>query len=182
MKKVLFFLMLSALAFITPTHSQIVLQSQKGNVSDTITASDTIYLRNVASLSGVGLTGKYAIELTFTALSGTVTATVTTEGSMIGGTGQVAASPWLYTGGWSTGINKVPGTNGRNCDTLIVTAAGVYYLTIAPSAIHQLTSAAGVEQTYYTSNPTRRYYIRLKILSGVAAQSTKVSARLITQD
>lgn len=176
MKKILFFLLLGAMAFIAaPVHSQIVLKGTYDNAAglDTLGASDTIYLKTINSLSGVGLNGKYAIELTFTAISGTVTATVTAEGSMLGGTTNSL---------WSTGINKVPGTNGRNCDTLIVTAAGVYYLTIAPSAVHQLTSSAGVEQTYYTQNPTRRYYIRLKVLSGVAAQSTKVSARLITQD
>lgn len=183
MKKILLFLFLGVAAMaVTPAHSQITLVSQLGNVSDTLGASDTTYLRTVASLSGVGLSGKYVIELTVVSLSGTVSGTFTLEGSMIGGTGATATVPWAFSNGWSTGINKVPGVNGTNCDTLTVSSAGTYYITISPNAPKQAISASGVNQTYYTAGGTRRYYIRLKGISPTGSQSTKVSAKLITLD
>lgn len=171
MKKILFLMALMLTIFVSTQAQSIILKGTYDNASglDTLGASDTIYLKNLNSLASGGLAGKYAIELRATNLSGTTGFTATLEGSSDGTN-------------WSTGINKVPGTDGKNSDTLSVSAAGVYYLTISPNTAKQLLSAGVVGQTYYTDGVTRRYYIRVKLLSGATAQSTKVSARLITQN
>lgn len=171
MKKILFLLALLLTVFVSTQAQAIVLKGTHDNAQglDTLSASDTIYLKNTSSLASGGLSGKYAIELRATNLSGTTGFTATLEGSTDGVN-------------WSTGINKVPGTDGKNCDTLSVSSAGVYYITISPDAAKQLLSAGVVSQTYYTAGVTRRYYIRVKLLSGATAQSTRVSARLITQN
>ncbi len=171
MKKILFLIAFMVTTFVAVQAQSIILKGTYDNAAglDTLGASDTIYLKNLNSLANGGLSGKYAIELRVSNLSGTTGFTATLEGSTDGTN-------------WSTGINKVPGTDGKDCDTLSVSAAGVYYMTISPSAAKQLLSAGVVSQTYYTAGVTRRYYIRVKLLSGATAQSTKVSARLITQN
>lgn len=174
MKKLLFLMAILFSVFAIQAQTSIVLKGTYDNSAglDTLGASDTIYLKTTSALSGVGLAGKYAIELRVINLSGTSAFTATLEGSNDGG---VDAN-------WSKGINKVPGTDGKNSDTLSVSGAGIYYITISPNTAKQLLSAGVVSQTYYTDGVTRRNYIRLKLLSGAGAQSTKVSARLITQN
>lgn len=174
MKKILLFLV-TALALFTSAMSQtsapgtVILIGTNTNAlgTDTLVTSGTIYFKNPSSLSAIGLEGKYNIALTAVAISGTISATCTLEGSSDGVV-------------WSTGINKVPGTDGNMCDTLTLSAAGTYYFTITSNSAKQLLSSGVVNQTYYTGN-TRRYYIRVKIVSG-ATQSTRMYARLITQN
>jgi hypothetical protein len=154
----------------TSAPGTVILQGTYTNALglDTLGASDTIYFKNAASLASVGLNGNYVIQITAVSLSGTVGATATLESSLDGVV-------------WSTGLNRVPGTDGIKSDTLTISAAGTKTFTIASNSPKQLLSAGVVSQTYYTDN-TRRYYIRVKLLSGATAQSTKYYMRLITQN
>ena len=175
MKKYLLVLfILSALVITTSaqtsTSGAITLQGTYTNTLglDTLGASDTIYFKNPTTMSSIGLDGKYTIAITAVSLSGTVSATITLERSTDGVV-------------WTTGLNKVPGTDGKHCDTLTISSAGTYYMTVASSVPKQLITAGVVGQTYYTNN-TRTYFIRAKVLSPSGTQSTKMYARLTTQN
>lgn len=154
----------------TSTSGAITLQGTHTNTLglDTLGASDTIYFKNAASLASIGLEGNYRIDITLVSISGTVTMTATLESSTDGVV-------------WTPGINKIPGTDGIKSDTLIITSAGTKKMTISSNAPKSQIASAGVINTYYT-DLTRSYWIRVKLLSPVTAQSTKVYMRLSTQN
>lgn len=174
MKRILLFLtvlilFISAGAQTSAPGTTILIGTNTNSLGlDTLGVSDTIYFKNPNSMASFGLEGKYTIQITAVGLSGSVSATFTLESSLDG---------VVYT----AGLNKVPGTDGKLCDTLTISSAGSYFISAASSSPRQLITAGVVGQTYYTGN-TRRYFIRVKALSPSGAQSTKIYMRLITQD
>lgn len=99
-----------------------------------------------------GTTGKYAVQISTTNISGTSTITAVLQGSLDGVL-------------WDN-IYHTAGTTGVACDTLSISGNTVHTFWVAPN---------------FTSNAGRRMYVRVKFVSG-ATQSTQIKGKYITSN
>jgi len=160
--KQLFLVALIALTAIINTNGQgrALVMSGSHTTFDTVTNAGTTYLTSPAL--NAYETGKFALTLYTTNISGTSTYKAIVQGSNNGGAS------------WED-VYQVAGTDGIQCDTLQVTAAApaVHSWNLQPQAVRSVSSS-----TFLYTGCTRFLQLRVACV-GTGTQSTKVSALLL---
>jgi hypothetical protein len=152
MKKIIILMAFMLVAF-TQADAQVWTLNGSHATTDTVTDAGTTYLTSGSLVANKS--GKYSVALLTANISGTSTFKAILQGSVDGTN-------------WSNYFGTV-GTNGIGCDTLQVTSAAPAYF-VWNSGLPSSAAIAG-----------RRLYIRIACV-GTGTQSTRVSAKLITQD
>lgn len=173
MKQFLFLLL--TLGFMvscnTKSKAQVLMYKTTGNLSaittqktDTLTNAGTTYAINKTTLES-SVSPNLTFQFTATNISGTSTFKVVLQGSNNG-------SDWYP-------LTNVPGTDGRNCDTLqctSVTTAKQFIMTVRPGGGKTIPTYSTTISYYNTSN--RYAYVRAVYL-GAGTQSTLLANPVI---
>jgi len=177
MKKFLFMLMLTALTAIGANAQVTMYKSTDGYavgtaVFDTVVGAQTKYLITPATALNAATTGKYRIAVNYIAYAGAWTGKIIIEGRI--GTA-TADSNWVP-------INNVRGTDGRNCDTLQVTASSPAYgwvFNCTPGVAHvESTGATTTAQNVYWVAAGRFTQLRVKVVG--ATNNARITAKVLT--
>lgn len=152
MKKIIILMAFTLVAF-TQANAQVWTLNGSDATSDTIANAGTVYLTSGSLVANKS--GNYSVALLTANISGTSTFKAILQGSLDGTN-------------WSNYFGTA-GTTGVECDTLQVTSAAPAYFVW------------NTKKPYAASIAGRRLYIRIACV-GTGTQSTRVSAKLITQD
>jgi hypothetical protein len=161
MKNIILVALIAFSAIInTNGQSKAIVMNGSHTTHDTVTNAGTTYLTS-PSLAAYE-SGKFAITLYTTNISGTSTYKAIVQGSNNGGTS------------WED-VFQVAGTDGINCDTLQVTSAApaVHSWNLQPMAVRSVSSS-----TFLYTGCTRFLQLRVACV-GTGTQSTRVSALVL---
>jgi hypothetical protein len=157
-KFILAALLMLTMSISTTAQTKAITLNGSHSTTDTITDAGTTNL--TSPLIG-NQSGKVAISLKTTNVSGTSTFKAVLQGSING-------TDW-------NNIHGVAGTNGINCDTLQVTSAApaVWIFNVAPGAVKSVT-----DSTVLYTKASRYFYYRVSCI-GTGTHSTIVSGQIL---